>query len=159
MACKPEEQNRLIVVAATDVGSPASIAATRATFCPCGPLGCAQPKTTSSISLGSSFGVLRSTSLMQCAASSSGRVKLKDPRNDFASAVRELATTTASLMLSPGQSNNEPLDQNGDSRLSSRGFPRYALTLCSLLNPAKVPPCSANCFKSGAGSQISPCCR
>jgi len=38
---------------------------------------------------------------MQCAASTSGRVILKEPRNDFASAVRELFTTTASLMLSP----------------------------------------------------------
>src|SRR5271156_1575094 len=111
MACKQEEQNRLIVVPATDVGSPASIAETRATFCPCGPFGCAHPNTTSSISLGSSVGVLRSTSLMQCAASASGRVRLKDPRNDFASAVRELATTTASLMLSPGESNNEPMNQ------------------------------------------------
>src|SRR6185369_15465482 len=55
---------------------------------------------TSSISLGSSFGVLRSTSFMQCAARSSGRVALNDPRNDFASAVRELVTTTASLIYS-----------------------------------------------------------
>src|SRR5579862_2405275 len=37
---------------------------------------------------------------MQCAARSSGRVRLKDPRNDFASAVRELLTITASLMPS-----------------------------------------------------------
>src|ERR1700728_3953246 len=38
---------------------------------------------------------------MQCAARSSGRVRLNDPRNDLASAVRELATMTASLMKSP----------------------------------------------------------
>src|SRR5882724_5946994 len=37
---------------------------------------------------------------MQCAARSSGRVALNDPRNDFASAVRELITTTASLIYS-----------------------------------------------------------
>jgi hypothetical protein len=37
---------------------------------------------------------------MQCAARSSGRVALNDPRNDFASAVRELVTTTASLIYS-----------------------------------------------------------
>jgi hypothetical protein len=36
---------------------------------------------------------------MQCAARSSGRVRLNDPRYDFASGVRELATTTASLMI------------------------------------------------------------
>src|SRR5207237_6931153 len=58
----------------------------------------AHPRITSLISAGSSAGVLRKTSLMQCAAKSSGRVILNDPRNDFASAVRELATTTASLM-------------------------------------------------------------
>src|SRR5271157_4195983 len=56
---------------------------------------------TSSTSSGASWGVLRSTSFMQCAASSSGRVRLNDPRNDLASAVRELATMTASLMKSP----------------------------------------------------------
>jgi hypothetical protein len=37
---------------------------------------------------------------MQCAARSSGRVALNDPRKDFASAVRELVTTTASLIYS-----------------------------------------------------------
>ena len=47
---------------------------------------------------GSSCGVLRRTSWMQWAARSSGRVILNEPRNDFASPVRELATTTASLM-------------------------------------------------------------
>jgi hypothetical protein len=36
---------------------------------------------------------------------------LNDPRNDFASAVRELDTTTASLMLSPGESYGEPVTQ------------------------------------------------
>src|SRR5689334_15777836 len=54
---------------------------------------------TSSISPGSSCGVLASTSLMQCAIRSSGRVRLNDPRNDLASGVRALATTTASLIL------------------------------------------------------------
>src|SRR5439155_19102615 len=37
---------------------------------------------------------------MQWAARSSGRVRLNDPRKDFASGVRELATMTASLMES-----------------------------------------------------------
>src|SRR5258708_22793560 len=98
MACRPEEQNLLTVVPATEDGRPASMAETRATLWPCGPCGCPQPSTTSSISLGSSLGVLRRTSWMQWAASSSGRVALNDPRNDFASAVRELVTTTASLI-------------------------------------------------------------
>src|SRR5712691_9725103 len=34
---------------------------------------------------------------MQCAASASGRVMLKEPRKDLASPVLELATTTASI--------------------------------------------------------------
>src|SRR5262249_31639362 len=42
---------------------------------------------------------LPSTSLMQWAARSSGRVMLNDPRCDLARGVRELATTTASLMV------------------------------------------------------------
>src|SRR5947209_2334001 len=100
IAWRPEEQKRLIVVPGTLVGSPASMAAIRATLSPWGPCGCAHPSTTSSISAGSSCGVLRRTSWMQCAARSSGRVILNDPRNDFASAVRELVTTTASLMVS-----------------------------------------------------------
>src|SRR5260370_10062236 len=98
MACKPEEQKRFTVVAATDAGNPARIADMRAMLAPCIPCGCAHPRMTSLTSAGSSAGVLRKTSFMQCAARSSGRVILNDPRNDFASAVRELATTTASLM-------------------------------------------------------------
>ena len=66
---------------------------------PCGPLGWAQPRITSSISLGSSWGALPRTSLMQWAARSSGRVMLNDPRWDLARGVRELATMTASLMV------------------------------------------------------------
>jgi hypothetical protein len=39
---------------------------------------------------------------MQWAAMSSGRVMLNEPRNDLARPVRELATTTASLILVVG---------------------------------------------------------
>ena len=98
MAWSPEEQKRLTVVPATDAGRPARIAATRATLVPWGPWGCAQPRITSSISAGSSWGAFPSASRMQWAARSSGRVRLNDPRKDLASGVRELATTTASLM-------------------------------------------------------------
>src|SRR6266511_1524862 len=101
IACRPEEQKRLTVVPATEAGRPARIRATRATLLPCGPLGWAQPRITSSISAESSWGTLPSTSRMQWAARSSGRVRLNDPRKDLASGVRELATTTASLMASP----------------------------------------------------------
>src|ERR1700679_3846035 len=72
------------------------MAAILATFDPCGPFGWAQPRITSSISAGSSLGVFFRTSLIQWAARSSGRVILKDPRNDLARPVRELATMTAS---------------------------------------------------------------
>ena len=69
--------------------------------CPASRCGWPQPRMTSSISVGSSCGALPSTSLMQWAARSSGRVRLNDPRNDLASGVRELATMTASLMGTP----------------------------------------------------------
>jgi hypothetical protein len=101
MAWSPDEQNRLTVVPAIETGRPARTSATRATLLPCAPLGWAQPRITSSISAGSSCGALPRTSLMQWAARSSGRVMLNDPRWDLASGVRELATTTASLMGAP----------------------------------------------------------
>src|SRR5919106_3980841 len=101
MAFRPEEQKRLIVSPATLTGSPARIAATRAMLWPCAPCGWPQPRMTSSTSLASSCGVLPSTSVMQCAARSDGRVMLNEPRCDLASGVRELATTTASLMTGP----------------------------------------------------------
>src|SRR5206468_6818314 len=96
--CRPEEQNRFRVSPATDTGSPARIAATRAMLWPCDPCGWPQPMITSSTSLGSSCGTLPRTSLMVWAVKSSGRVRLNAPRNDLASGVRELATMTASLM-------------------------------------------------------------
>src|SRR5262245_13398279 len=101
MAWRPDEQNRFTVVPGIVAGRPARIAETRAMLWPWEPWGWPQPRITSSTSLGSSWGALPSTSRMQCAASSSGRVRLKEPRNDLASGVRELATTTASLMVVP----------------------------------------------------------
>src|SRR5258705_7178358 len=97
--CRPEEQKRFSVSPATETGSPARIAATRAMLWPCEPCGWPQPMITSSTSLESSCGALPRTSLMQWAVKSSGRVRLNDPRNDLASGVRELATMTASLMM------------------------------------------------------------
>src|SRR5919109_5304691 len=101
MALRPEEQKRLIVSPATLTGRPARIAATRAMLCPWAPCGWPQPRMTSSTSLGSSWGTLPSASLMQWAARSDGSVMLNEPRCDLASGVRELATTTASLMGGP----------------------------------------------------------
>src|SRR5215831_10158822 len=97
-ALSPEEQKRLTVPPGTVTGSPASNATFRPTLNPCGPSGKPVPMTTSSISAGSSWGTFRRTSFTQCAAMSSGRVRLNDPRNDLARPVRELATMTASRM-------------------------------------------------------------
>src|SRR5919108_1344445 len=101
MALSPDEQKRLIVSPATLTGSPARMADTRAMLWPWAPCGWPQPRITSSTSLGSSWGTLPSASLMQWAARSDGSVMLNDPRCDLASGVRELATTTASLMAPP----------------------------------------------------------
>src|SRR2546425_4742963 len=98
MALSPDEQKRLMVSPATLTGSPARMADTRAMLCPWVPCGWPQPRITSSTSLGSSWGTLPSASLMQWAARSEGSVMLNEPRCDLASGVRELATTTASLM-------------------------------------------------------------
>ena len=55
IACRPEEQKRLMVMAEISTGRPARSEAMRATFMPCSASGMAQPRMTSSISLGSSL--------------------------------------------------------------------------------------------------------
>jgi len=45
--CRPDEQNRLIVIPGTDTGQPARSAIWRAMFHPVAPSGNAQPMTTS----------------------------------------------------------------------------------------------------------------
>ena len=79
IACNPDEQKRLIVTADTSTGSPARSEAMRATFIPCSPSGIAQPRMTSSISLGSSCGTRSSAPLIATAANSSGRVARSVP--------------------------------------------------------------------------------
>src|SRR6266404_2413120 len=103
IACRPDEQCRLTVKPGTVAGKPARMSATRAPLLPCCPNGWPQPMTTSSISAGSNSGTLRRRSWMQWAARSSGRVRLNEPRKDFARGVRELATMTASLINAIGQ--------------------------------------------------------
>src|SRR5438552_3576491 len=100
-AFSPDEQKRLTVPPGTVTGSPARRATFRPVLKPCGPSGKPVPMMTSSTSAGSSCGTLRSTSFTQWAAKSSGRVRLNDPRNDFARPVRELATMAASRMAIP----------------------------------------------------------
>src|SRR6185503_7512985 len=98
-ALRPEEQKRLTVDPGTVIGRPARTTTLRPTLKPCGPSGNPVPMTTSSISAGSSFGTFLSASRTACAAMSSGRVRLKEPRNDFAMAVRAVETITVSRTL------------------------------------------------------------
>ena len=52
IACRPDEQKRLMVTADACTGTPARRLAMRATFSPCSASGIAQPRITSSISSG-----------------------------------------------------------------------------------------------------------
>ena len=79
IACRPEEQKRLMVIAEISTGRPARSDAMRATFMPCSASGMAQPRMTSSISLGSTCGTRSSAPLMATAARSSGRVARNVP--------------------------------------------------------------------------------
>ena len=99
IACRPELQNRLMVVAAVVTGKPARIAARRAMFLPVAPSGLAQPRTTSSTSSGSM--PARSTArAMTCPAMTAPWVALKAPRNALPIGVRAVETITASAITS-----------------------------------------------------------
>ena len=97
--CKPEEQNRLIVIAEISTGRPARSAALRATFIPASASGIAQPRMMSSISFGSSPGTRRIASCIATAARSSGRVARSVPLNAFPTGVRTELAMTASLIV------------------------------------------------------------
>src|SRR5438876_1116234 len=68
IACNPEEQKRLMVIAEHSTGNPARSDAILATFIPCSASGMAQPRMTSSISLLSSCGTRSRAPLMTAAA-------------------------------------------------------------------------------------------
>src|SRR5260370_2965999 len=97
--CKPEEQKRLIVIALVSTGSPARIAAARATFIPCSASGIAQPMITSSISPVLRPVTRRTASLITTAPISSGRVFLNVPFGALPTAVLTADTITASLIF------------------------------------------------------------
>ena len=86
IACKPEEQKRLTVVPATEPGRPASIAETARDVVPLRAVRLAAAENDVVDLGGIELRRLAQTSLMQCAARSSGRVMLNEPRNDLASA-------------------------------------------------------------------------
>src|SRR5712692_4530560 len=97
MACRPDEQKRLIVAPAVVGGRPARMAIWRAMFPPVVPSGKAQPISTSSTSAGSSLA--RSiAALTTCPPSVAPWVMFRAPRQDFASPVRAVDTITASVM-------------------------------------------------------------
>ena len=91
-ACRPEEQKRLMVCAATTSGRPASSTPMRATFMPCSPSGMAQPMMASSMRLVSMPGHCSTTALSTWASISSGRVLRKTPRGALPTGVRVVAT-------------------------------------------------------------------
>src|SRR5262249_15574866 len=98
IACSPDEQKRLMVSAETSTGNPARSEAMRATFIPCSASGMAQPRITSSISLGSSCGTRSNAPLIAIAARSSGRVARKVHLKARPTGVRtEEATTTSRI--------------------------------------------------------------
>ena len=91
-ALSPDEQKRLIVMPATEFGSPASRRPIRATFIPCSYSGIAQPTITSSMLAGSICGACCSTLFSTCASIESGRVDFNAPRGALPTGVRVVAT-------------------------------------------------------------------
>ena len=106
IVCSPEEQKRLIVMALVSTGSPARIAAARATFMPCSASGIAQPIITSSISEASNPGTRAIASLITAAPRSSGRVSRRVPLGALPTAVRTAETITASFISSSNPMSN-----------------------------------------------------
>src|SRR5215472_3340899 len=98
IACSPEEQKRLMVIAEQVTGRPARSDAMRATLLPCSASGIAQPRMTSSTSLDSRPGTRLIASWMTAAAISSGRVLRRVPRGALPPAVRAMDTMTASFI-------------------------------------------------------------
>ena len=98
IVCNPDEQNRLTVIALVSTGSPARIAAARATFMPCSASGMAQPMMTSSISDAAKSGTRAIASLITAAPMSSGRMSRKVPLGALPTAVRTADTMTASFI-------------------------------------------------------------
>src|SRR6476659_2625367 len=99
IACSPDEQNRLMVTAEAEIGTPARRLDMRATFIPCSASGIAQPRITSSISDGSMPGARRSASAIAAAPSSSGLVDRRAPLGALPTAVLTADTITASCIV------------------------------------------------------------
>src|SRR6267142_1286492 len=162
MACNPEEQKRLMVMAEHSTRSPARSDAMRATFMPCSASGVAHPMITSSIWPLSTCGTRSSAPLMTVAAMSSGRVARKAPLPDLPTAVRtELTMTTSriALLLAAGYwllvPGNQPLA--GRILASDRAIPQELcikrVFLWQSQGFAKLDDFHAQCFQ---GSRLFP---
>src|SRR5690606_26348049 len=99
MACRPEEQKRLMVKPGTVGGSPARMAAMRAILIPCSPSGMAQPRMTSALFSAASPGLRRMAARLTMAARSSARWSLRVPLWALQMGVRTPATITASRTM------------------------------------------------------------
>src|SRR5487761_1962821 len=135
MACKPDEQKRLMVAAGTVSGKPARNVATRAIFMPASPSGIAQPKITSSISALFTSGWRFNKSLNTAAAMSSGRVFFSVPRPDLPTAVRKQSMMTASCILVPQRLSGFQHELHALLRLriSAQAQKRFALQVEQIL--------------------------
>src|SRR6185503_13191523 len=102
IACRPLEQNRLMVCAGTSGPRSASSEIRRATLSPCSPSGIAQPSTTSSI-LPLASGTRASRPRITSAASSSGRLLVRVPLWPRPTAERTASAMTISMTCSFAQ--------------------------------------------------------
>src|SRR5262245_4869765 len=100
IACRPLEQNRLIVCAGTSTPRSASSEISRATLRPCSPSGIAQPSTTSSI-LPLTCGTRATRPRTTSAASSSGRLVASAPLKPRPTAERTASAMTMSVISIP----------------------------------------------------------
>src|SRR5699024_5715750 len=99
-ASSPEPHNRLIVVPAASIGSPANKEDMRATLRLSSPAWLALPSTTSSMLLGDTSGLRSISPLSTIAPRSSGRTSFNTPLY-LPTGVRSASTITASLISHP----------------------------------------------------------
>ena len=101
IACSPEEQKRLTVIAAARLGIPARMAIVLATFQPCSISGKAQPMITSSTWFRSRNGTRSRHPLTTTDASSSGLIPLNWPLGALPVGVRAADTIKICCIVRP----------------------------------------------------------
>src|SRR5512140_1077725 len=128
IACRPDEQKRLMDTPVVVTGKPARSAATRATLPPVVPSSAAAPRITSSTSAGSTPARLTACSI-ECAASVAPYVMLKAPFQLLASPVRAVERMTTSFMVWSWRSSVEGLAGFGELQQQRRRLPRRVVAL------------------------------